>query len=65
VICTVKLENIYDGKETNPIKNGRPDNGSMHRLHEVGATSRRGGGIKSKLKLSELLDLAFLHNTIS
>jgi hypothetical protein len=60
----VKLGNIYDGKETNPTKNGRPGNRSMHRLHEVAATSRRGGGIKSKLKLSELLDRGFLQNTI-
>jgi hypothetical protein len=53
-----------DSKETNPIKNGRPGNGSMHRLQEVAATSRRGGRIQSKLKLSELLDLAFLQHTI-
>jgi hypothetical protein len=56
----IKLGNIYDGKETNPIKIERPGNGSMHRLHEVAATSRRGSDIKSKLKLLELLDLGFL-----
>jgi hypothetical protein len=53
-----------DGKETNPVKNGRPGNESMHRLHEVVATSGRGSRIQSKLKLSELLDLAFLQHTI-
>jgi hypothetical protein len=38
----VKTGKINNSKEINQCKSGRPHNGSMHRLQELAAASRRG-----------------------